>query len=77
MRHQMEGGSSAVERGVQRWDRAAEVDATLARVFGEGVRPLRLEEALFDAILAGWRAQQAARHLAESTKRSVTRLCSR
>ncbi|HET6548323.1 MAG TPA: tyrosine-type recombinase/integrase [Solirubrobacter sp.] len=65
----MEGGMSAVERGVQRWDRAAEVDAALARVFGEGVRPLRLEEALFDAILAGWRAQQAARHLAESTKR--------
>jgi integrase/recombinase XerC len=25
---------------------------------------LRLEQALFDAILAGWRAQQAARHLA-------------
>lgn len=65
----MEGGSPAVDRGVQRRDRAAEIDAALARVFGEGVRPLRLEEALFDAILAGWRAQQAARHLAESTKR--------
>ena len=65
----MEGGMSAAERGAQRWDRSAEVDAALARVFGEGVRPLRLEEALFDAILAGWRAQQAARHLAESTKR--------
>lgn len=65
----MEGGISAVERGVQRWDRAGEVDAALARVFGEGVRPLRLEEALFDAILSGWRAQQSARHLAESTKR--------
>ncbi len=38
-------------------------------MFGEGVRPLRLESALFDAVLAGWRSQQAARHLAESTKR--------
>jgi integrase/recombinase XerC len=46
-----------------------DVDAALARLFGDGVRPLRLEEALFDAVLAGWRAQQAARHLAESTKR--------
>ena len=69
MRRQMERESTAVERGVQRWDRAVEVDAALARVFGVGVRPLRLEAALFDAILAGWRAQQAARHLAESTKR--------
>jgi integrase len=46
-----------------------DVDAALARLFGDGVRPLRLEETLFDAVLAGWRAQQAARHLAESTKR--------
>jgi integrase/recombinase XerC len=65
----MEGGISAVERGAQRRDGAAEVDAALARLFGEGVRPLRLEEALFDATMAGWRAQQAARHLAESTRR--------
>jgi integrase/recombinase XerC len=68
MRRQMEGGFSA-ERA-RRWDRSSEVDAALAGLFGEGVRPLRLEEAVFDAMLAGWRAQQAARHLAESTKRS-------
>ncbi len=65
----MEGGIAAVGQDFQRWDRSAEVDAALARLFGEGVRPLRLEEAVFDAILAGWRAQQAARHLAASTKR--------
>ncbi len=47
-----------------------DADAALARVFGAGVRPLRLEEALFDAILAGWRAQQSARLLLpETTKR--------
>jgi integrase/recombinase XerC len=69
MRRQMEGGIPAVRQDFQRWDRSAEVDAALARLFGEGVRPPRLEEAVFDAILAGWRAQQAARHLAPSTKR--------
>jgi hypothetical protein len=42
-----------VGQGAERWDRTAEVDAALARLFGEGVRPLRLEEALFDAILSG------------------------
>jgi integrase/recombinase XerC len=39
----------------------------LARVFGAGVRPLRFEEALFGAILDGWRAQQAARYLKPKT----------
>jgi hypothetical protein len=34
-----------------------------ARVFGAGVRPLRIEEALFEAMLDGWRAQQTARYL--------------
>lgn len=40
-----------------------DVDVALARVFGAGVRPLRLEEALFEAMLAGWASQQAARYL--------------
>jgi surface antigen len=40
-----------------------DVDAALAGVFGPGVRPLRVEDALFEAMLAGWRSQQAARLL--------------
>jgi hypothetical protein len=50
--------------GVYRGD---DVEAALARVFGAGVRPLRFEEALFDAMLDGWRAQQAARYLKPKT----------
>lgn len=43
----------------------AEVDGVLQRLFGDGeVRPLRMDEAVFDAMLAGWAAQQSARHLA-------------
>jgi hypothetical protein len=38
-----------------------DVDGELARLFGDGVRPLHLEQALFDAILAGWVRQQRAR----------------
>src|SRR4051794_14429897 len=45
----------------------ADVDAALARVFGAGVRPLRFEEALCEAMLAGWRSQQAARYLKPKT----------
>src|SRR4051794_11827995 len=48
----------------------ADVDAALARVFGAGVRPLRLEEALCEAMLAGWRSQQAARYLKPKTVRA-------
>ena len=39
-----------------------DVDGALARVFGVGVRPLHIEQAMFDAMLAGWRSQQAARY---------------
>ncbi|MCA1699538.1 MAG: hypothetical protein LC790_11825 [Actinobacteria bacterium] len=42
---------------------AQEVDGALARVFGAGVRPLHLERALFEAMLAGWCSQQIARYL--------------
>jgi hypothetical protein len=45
----------------------ADVDAALARVFGVGVRPLHLERALFDAMLSGWRSQQAARYIKAKT----------
>src|SRR3954470_21435031 len=48
----------------------ADVDVALARVFGVGVRPLRLEEALCEAMLAGWRSQQAARYLKPKTVRA-------
>jgi integrase/recombinase XerC len=49
---------------------AADVDLALARVFGAGVRPLRLEPGLFEAMLAGWRGRQAARYLKAKTIRA-------
>jgi len=53
-----------------RWDRAGDAEAALGRLFGDGVRPLRLESALFDALLVGWRRAQGGRHLSEGTKHS-------
>jgi site-specific recombinase XerD len=47
-----------------------DVDTALARVFGAGVRPLHIEEALFEAMLAGWAAQQSARYLKAKTIRA-------
>jgi hypothetical protein len=49
---------------------AADVDVALARVFGIGVRPLHMESALFEAMLSGWRSQQAARYLKAKTIRA-------
>ncbi len=46
---------------------AQDVDRALARVFGAGVRPLQMERALFEAMVAGWRSQQAARYLKPKT----------
>jgi len=46
---------------------AQDVDGVLARVFGAGVRPLHIELAVFDAMLAGWRSQQTARYLKPKT----------
>ena len=40
-----------------------DVDGAMTRVFGAGVRPLHLEQALFEAMIAGWRSQQTARYL--------------
>lgn len=53
-----------------RWDRAGDAEAAPGRLFGDGVRPLRIEAALFDAVLAGWRRAHGGRHLSEGTKRS-------
>ena len=33
----------------------------LDRLFGLGVQPLQMEDAVFDAVVAGWRAQQRSR----------------
>ncbi len=52
-------------------------EAARALVFGDGVRPLRMGEAVFDAVLVGWARQQAARHLAEATKRRSARIVRR
>ena len=35
--------------------RLDEVDGVLDRLFGFGVRPLQMEDAVFEAVLAGWR----------------------
>lgn len=53
-----------------RWDRSGDAETALARLCGDGVRPLRIEAALFDALLQGWRRAQGGRHLSEATKRS-------
>ena len=50
--------------------RAGEVDAALAQLFGRGVRPLRMDEALFDAALEGWRRQGTARHFTIATTKA-------
>jgi hypothetical protein len=55
---------------------SGDVDAALEELFG-GARPLRMEETVFEASLLGWRRQQAARHLAEPTKRDRAMLVRR
>jgi integrase/recombinase XerC len=49
----------------------------LARVFGDGVRPLRFEEALLEAMLEGWARQQQTRMLCRETIVNRRRLVSR
>jgi integrase len=53
------------------------LEASLDRLFGDGVRPLRLEEAVFEAMLDGWARQQRSRLLREATIRSGVRLVRR
>jgi integrase/recombinase XerC len=50
--------------------------SALAQLFG-GVRPLRLEEALFEAMLEAWRARQVSRNLKAKTVRDNLRLVRR
>lgn len=50
-----------------------DVDVALARVFGAGVRPLHIERAVFEAMLAGWRSQQMARYLKAKTVKANER----
>src|ERR1039458_3304320 len=49
-------------------ERAVELQAALAQVFGAGVRMLHIEQALLDAVLAGWQNQMSSRNLAPKTK---------
>jgi site-specific recombinase XerD len=53
------------------------LQAALDRLFGTGVRPLRLEAAVFTAMLEGWARQQRSRMLREATIRSGVRLVRR
>lgn len=52
--------------------------AALARLFGEGVRPLRMQEAVFAAMLDGWRRQQLNRAnrtaTIDASRRTIERL---
>ena len=66
MLHLMQGDFVGVAGRVAR--RGDAVDVEIDALF-DGVRPLRMDAAVFEASLEGWRRQQAARHLAESTKR--------
>jgi integrase/recombinase XerC len=44
-----------------------ELEGALDGLFGSGVRPLRLEEAVFEAMLSGWERQQQSRMLRAGT----------
>jgi site-specific recombinase XerD len=54
-----------------------EFDAALDRLFGDGVRPLCAEDAVFSAMLEGWARQQRSRLLREATIGSGVRLVER
>jgi len=49
--------------------RGDHVEVALHALLG-GARPLRMDEAVFEAVLVGWQRQQGAKHLALSTKRN-------
>jgi hypothetical protein len=53
------------------------LNAALDQLFGDGVRPLRLEDAIFEAMLDGWARQQRSRLLREATIGSGERLVRR
>jgi integrase/recombinase XerC len=54
-----------------------DVEDALDRLFGVGVRPLRIDEAVFEAMLDGWARQQRSRMLREATIRSGVALVAR
>jgi integrase/recombinase XerC len=56
---------------------ASDAGVALARVLGSGVRPLRLEETVFQAMLDGWSAQQTSRHLMPDTIKQRVQLIRR
>jgi integrase/recombinase XerC len=60
-----------------RVEHSFDVDAELGRVFGDGVRPLHFEQALVDAMLAGWARQQQSRMLCRETIVNRRRLVGR
>ena len=67
-----------IERTIHpRADTDAGVEGALDRLFGVGVRPLRIDEAVFEAMLEGWARQQRSRMLREATIRSGVGLVAR
>jgi hypothetical protein len=72
MQRGLVGGDAVVEA-----PRTTEATSALDWLFGDGVRPLALEAAVFDAALEGWWRQQAARHLKDDTRRDRIRVVRR
>jgi len=54
-----------------------EFQEALDQLFGVGVRSLRMEEAVFEAMLEGWERQQRSRMLRDTTIRSALALVRR
>lgn len=48
-------------------ERVDALEVALDRLFGAGVRPLRIDDAIFEAMLEGWARQQRSRMLREAT----------
>jgi len=70
-------GEAPSPSGTVAASRDGRAEAALGLVFGDGVRPLRMAEAVFEAMVMGWARQQSARHLAESTKHRGAQLVRR
>lgn len=67
---------------IERWigrgeERSDELQGALDRLVGAGVQPLRMEDAVFDAMLAGWARRQRSRMLRQATIRSGVALVRR
>jgi integrase len=68
---------SQIETAVARSEPPGALEAAMDRLFGEGVRPLRLEDAVFAAMLDGWDRQQRSRMLRPATISAGVRLVRR